>query len=296
MRKAAPLLLGLLLLAPATKSAGSTAHGILPDNSMRIPVGAFAEGHGVTQREFNAVLDRIEQIYAPIIEARGGILEVQRKWKDSQVNAKAQRITPRYIIEMFGGLARHDAITPDGFALVACHEIGHHLAGAPRKRGRHWASIEGQADYFAPLKCLRRFFRPGESLEYLGSGKADPYVVKQCQTTFSARVDQAFCARSAMAGLSLANLFHAFETELPAPNFQTPDTRVVDATYNRWPATQCRLDTYLAGALCTKPISPGHDYEDPAPGTCTRAEGFRIGTRPTCWYKPPSSALPGLNL
>jgi Zn-dependent protease with chaperone function len=54
---------------------------------------------------------------------------------------------------MFGGLARDPLVTKDGFSAVICHEIGHHIAGAPRK-GFSWASNEGQADYFATTKCL----------------------------------------------------------------------------------------------------------------------------------------------
>ena len=57
---------------------------------------------------------------------------------------------------MFGGLARHKLVTPDGFALVACHEMGHHLGGAPRRGG--WASNEGQSDYYATTKCARRIW------------------------------------------------------------------------------------------------------------------------------------------
>ena len=35
---------------------------------------------------------------------------------------------------MFGGLAGHETITTDAFALVACHELGHHIGGAQRKQ------------------------------------------------------------------------------------------------------------------------------------------------------------------
>jgi hypothetical protein len=36
---------------------------------------------------------------------------------------------------MFGGLARHELVTDDGFMMVVCHETGHHLGGAPRYNG-----------------------------------------------------------------------------------------------------------------------------------------------------------------
>ena len=302
MQKTSRRILRLLpLLVLCAAPADDVGHdgelcSILPPNDMRIPVRPFSAGFGITQGEFNAVLDRVQEVYGPIISRRGGVLEIQRKWKDSTVNAKAQRITPRYIIEMFGGLARHDAITPDGFAVVACHEIGHHLGGAPRKRGRHWASIEGQADYFAPLKCLRRLFKDGDNLDFVSDKKAPPEVMEACSKAHESPQDRAFCARAAMGGLSVAQMFHSFETSKPVPDFATPDPAIVESTRNSWPENQCRLDTYFAGALCPKPADAENDYDDPAPGTCTRAEGYAREARPRCWYKPPETILPGLHL
>ena len=52
-------------------------------------------------------------------------------------------------------------ITVDGMALVACHEMGHHMGGAPKIDGWYgssWATNEGGADYYGTLKCARRFF------------------------------------------------------------------------------------------------------------------------------------------
>lgn len=75
-------------------------------------------------------------------------------------NASAQRMGSTWVVNMYGGLARHNEITIDGFALVLCHEIGHHLGGAPKYGGFNtWGTNEGGSDYFATLKCLRRIFQ-----------------------------------------------------------------------------------------------------------------------------------------
>jgi len=69
---------------------------------------------------------------------------------------------------MFGGLARHETMTPDGFATVVCHELGHHLGGVPKKFswfGNSWASNEGQADYFGIMKCLRKMFEHEDNVK-----------------------------------------------------------------------------------------------------------------------------------
>jgi len=80
----------------------------------------------------------------------------------------------------------------------------------------------------------------------------------------------------------------------PDPAFDTPDPNVVAETDDSHPATQCRLDTYLQGALCTKPVSEAFSDEDPAPGACTRSQGYAVGMRPLCWYKPPAGETPDL--
>ena len=53
-------------------------------------------------------------------------------------------------------------MTPDGFALVLCHELGHHLAGNPRVQA--WAANEGQSDYFSTQSCARELWS-GETAE-----------------------------------------------------------------------------------------------------------------------------------
>ena len=72
------------------------------------------------------------------------------------------------------------------------------------------------------------------------------------------------------------------------PSYATPDASVVAKTDDAHPATQCRLDTYLQGALCAKPLEEAQADDAPAPGACTAAAGFSAGLRPRCWYKAAS--------
>ncbi|MCR4295075.1 MAG: hypothetical protein NUW21_06040, partial [Elusimicrobia bacterium] len=108
--------------------AGELCEGFVPQNDMKIPMGSF-EAKGITEVQFNEVMDRVEAIYAPEIAARGGRLVLKRLWSNPTVNASAQRSGKDYILNMYGGLARHESITQDGMALVACHEMGHHIGG-----------------------------------------------------------------------------------------------------------------------------------------------------------------------
>jgi hypothetical protein len=143
------LVSSLVLTSPAFTCTQDGVEGFVPENDLKISENAKRFG-GMTEEQFNSVIESVETIYAPIISELGGTLKVVRNWSDSTVNAYAQRVGNEWRVSMFGGLARHDTITADGFALVVCHEIGHHIGGAPRKTStwsNPWASNEGQADY-----------------------------------------------------------------------------------------------------------------------------------------------------
>ena len=251
--------------------------GFLPENKMSIPVGDV-NAQGIKQDIFNRVLDRIQKIYGPIVASKGGKLVIDRNWEDGTVNAYAMQNGNEWHIAMFGGLARHDAITEDGFALVACHEIGHHIGGFPKKMG--WATNEGGADYFATLKCLRLVLNTTPK-------KVDPVVERACSQRFRLRSERARCEGGAMAGYSVVKLFTDLGGET-AVSFKTPDPAVVTETDDSHPASQCRLDTYFQGALCTKPLSDELSNNEPDSGACTRKQGYNVGLRPRCWYKPPA--------
>ena len=60
--------------------------------------------------------------------------------------------------------------------------------------------------------------------------------------------DQDLCYRTAMAGKSVADLLATLGKQ-DLPSFLTPDENRVTRTYNSHPKAQCRLDTYLSGAL-----------------------------------------------
>ncbi|MDE2039284.1 MAG: hypothetical protein KGO96_04915 [Elusimicrobia bacterium] len=282
MRKMLPLAVVLALfasdrLAPRVRLL---CKGFLPPNNLSIPVGSLRAA-GLSKAQFDAVLDRALSIYGPIIAARGGRLDIERDWQDPTVNASAERIGSIWRLNMYGGLARHPAVTPDGFSLVVCHELGHHLGGYPKLDG-DWATNEGGADYFATLKCLRRLL-PATTPETV-----DPTALRACSGVFRGEARRTLCLREAMAGLSLGALLAQIGGS-PLPKLDTPDPGRVSQTNDDHPAAQCRLDTYFQGGLCVKPVGEEVSDDDPNPGACTRSQGFSVGLRPLCWYKPPAS-------
>ena len=290
MRKGIQLVLAVLMLSWGTSFACDMngTSGIVEDNNLSIPVGAKSVGE-VTEKKFNDILDRVETIYSPIIEAKGKTLSVIRKWTDATVNAYAQQTGNVWKVSMFGGLARHQAITADAFALVACHELGHHLGGFPKKKSiwsSSWASNEGQADYFGNMKCLRKYMEADDNIAIVSTMTVPAEATKRCQANFNNADDLAMCQRGAMAGLSLGNLFKALRNLTTDLKFDTPDTSVARTTNHNHPAPQCRLDTYFAGALCVKDAYEDVSDTNAVTGVCARSESHADGVRPLCWYKP----------
>lgn len=281
------LIASLVLSAPSFSCSEDGSTGFLPENNFKIAVNAKRLA-GISEAQFNAVIDKVETLYSPIVSNLGGKLMIDRKWTDATVNAYAQRSGTNWKVSMFGGLARHDTITEDGFALVVCHEIGHHIGGAPKKASmwsNTWASNEGQADYWSTLKCLRRAFLNDDNASIVNSMTVPAKLTESCSALWSSEADRNICIRGGMAGDSVAKLFAALRSNTPA-TFETPDAAVVTSTDDNHPATQCRLDTYLQGALCQQGFSDDVATDSEVTGACHATLGHSSGLRPLCWFKP----------
>lgn len=298
--KMSALALGLAVAANVV-ACGNGTDGIVPENDLYIPVGAKSVSN-ITEESFNSVVEKISALYAPIIASKGGQLKVVKHWEDGKVNAYALQSGSVWEVHMFGGLARHQAVTEDGFALVMCHEIGHHIGGAPKKTigggggmwggssskepTTMWATNEGGADYFATVKCLRNVFMNDNNAEIVSKLNAPETLTTACEKSYKSAVDINICIRGGMAGQSLANMFAATAQDGKGAQFNTPDKSVVKKMFHNHPKAQCRLDTYFQGAICDAALNDDVSDTDANKGVCTIANGHTVGNRPLCWYLP----------
>jgi hypothetical protein len=292
--KMTAMVLGLSIATSAFTCTINGSGGFVPENDLYIPESVKSI-NGITEKEFNDAIDEVEQAYAPIASSMGGSLNIERNWSDGTVNAYASRTGKTWKVAMFGGLARHSTITKDAMALVVCHELGHHIGGAPKKGqssggwwggSASWASNEGQADYFATLKCLRRVWINNNNEAIVKNLNAPKMVTDLCKKTYKKdKVDAALCVRTSMAGKSVSDLFSSL-SKLPETKFDTPDTKVVKSTDDNHPKAQCRLDTYYQGSLCDIAFSEDVSQNDEVQATCHPSKGDKIGNRPLCWFKP----------
>ncbi|MCK6598624.1 MAG: hypothetical protein L6Q37_09695 [Bdellovibrionaceae bacterium] len=151
------------------------------------------------------------------------------------------------------------------FASIVCHELGHILGGSPRQTipGAEWSSTEGQSDFWAAKTCLPEFFQDVvldlQSLFYDSSLQqavflqfpellANPKFFPQ---------NYAFCKQNlkcflvARAGEELINFFDYYDyMDLPKPSLNSHEGDTKEFKPNSYPSLQCRLDTYVRGALC----------------------------------------------
>lgn len=280
MRKESAIVLSLLMSAPVSAS-------ILPSNNLAIPVSEKNEG--LSESQYHAVIDKVEKIYSPIVKKMGRTLTIKRLWDSPVVNAGTIRNGKEIIIKMYGGYARHSLVTEDGYALVICHELGHHIGGVPRKLydsgAVAWPSVEGQADYFATLKCLRQVFQKEDNIEAVKSQSVPELIKEKCSIPFKEEWEKALCIRTSMAGISIANI-SADIRHTEKPDVTTPDSTVVGETYEAHPEPQCRLDTYFQGSICEVSSFRSISDRDELQGTCHSKNGHQEGLRPLCWYKP----------
>ncbi|MES3036725.1 MAG: hypothetical protein V4736_02350 [Bdellovibrionota bacterium] len=280
--------LGLTLPSMVSKAGSPTSHqlcaGIIEPNNMQIP---STRETGITFDQYNQVLDRIFALYSEEIKALGGNLIIKREWDNPAVNAMATHVGGEWALHMYGGMARYPIMTADAFAVVTCHEMGHHMGGAPLKPRSTWASLEGQADYYATLKCLRRFFALDDNQTISASPNVTPFIRGACEKEFSDVTDQQICMRSSVASIVMAEIFKEMRKETTKIlDITKPNPKKVWFMDIAHPETQCRLDTYFNGAICNAPLLSELSYVSYKPGTCDRTKEFGIGSRPRCWFRP----------
>jgi hypothetical protein len=261
----------------------------VPENDWWI--GVDEKSNGMTKEKFNEIISKVEKIYKPIVEVKRKRLKIYRKWDDGTVNAYAQKTFKTLKVFMFGGMARHKESTFDSFALVVCHELGHHIGGIPQKAVLFSKmSNEGQADYWGAMKCLRKYMEKDDNANIVAEMEIPSFLKTECEETHKDLNEVGICMRISMAGVALGRVFNTLKKKpLDVLNIETPSKKVVKRTDNKHPASQCRIDTYFAAAICEKNAYEDVSNRDANQGVCSRKDGDIRGVRPLCWYKPPNS-------
>jgi hypothetical protein len=260
-------ILAILGLAISAVACGSEARAaniskFMPENNLGDSDCVYCESlseRPVTEAVFNKIIEAGKKAYAARAKTNKEKLVINNKWLDKTVNADCSRYNGIVTVNMYGGLARRDEITPEGFALVLSHELNHAYGGAPFYTNSDRMSGEGQADYMSTKDAYAKIAALVPELQQ--DITTDSFVLNTCTKTYGNQTNNKYrdCLHALEGGKALANLLAVLNGDTVA-NYETPDPTVVKKTITTYPATtQCRLDSYLLGEL-NKP-------------------------RPACWFK-----------
>jgi hypothetical protein len=256
---------------------------MLPENDLLVPTSLKSN---IDQNQFNQTIDAIVTEFKIDLISHGVLeIKVNKDWDNDKVNASARKKDGVFELNVYGGLARHNLINTDALTLVVCHEIGHIVGGAPTWKPFSIASSEGQADYFATLKCFRRLYK-NNKIRFL---KKDVHKLawKKCRAQYSQEVEFHLCLRSSKAQERLASLLKVLTNEPKTPDFSTPDPyKIMFILFNGYPNLQCRLDTLFAGSLCINDPEELLDMQLYNKAVCSKFSHHTTGIRPQCWYVP----------
>lgn len=293
-----------LLLVTVFISLNASATWINPEDIRMTSQIQQIQKPNFDEKKFQLIIAQIQTIYSPIVKNLGGRLNISGNWKKNNVFAGTTQIFKGWTVQITGGLARNPKLTADGMSLILCHELGHHLAGysfaAPSNpiQGT-WASNEGQADFFASHVCAKKLWQNELEENAAFRTTASATIKNKCDSVWQDSNQKDLCYRILAAAESVSNTMAVLKGESTKPDFNKPDLAVVNKTYDSHPATQCRMDTSLQGALCLAnfddSIIPGKNFprrfenieseKEAAQYNCTKSSGYSIGLRPACWFK-----------
>lgn len=260
---------------------------VIPENDLRIPPLRVKDMSAVSEQDFNTVTRILYKIYAPKIQEKGKVkLVMNAVWSDDTVNAYATREVETWSVHVAGGIARAKGMTKDSLALIVCHELGHHLGGAPRTfLYDGWPSAEGQADYWATSKCLKNYYAELAHEEVAIDQNIPEKVISDCTAVYKNLYEMKICIRSMLASLNFSHFLNALPDVRVPVSIDAKDPRVVKGTNtNDYPRPQCRFDTLYSGSLCNIGSNVATSDTDDKIGHCNDTN--KPGTRPRCWYKP----------
>lgn len=246
---------GMFLVAGVLSAIGGTfdlsaqtasQESFAPDNDLWMEDSLMGDS-GISKETFDKVIAISLELYAPVAKSRNETIRINALWDKADVNANVTRKNGGVYVNMYGGLARRAEVTPEGFALVLCHELGHAYGGTPYLVPGRFLSAEGQADYYGADACLSQVLPMLESS--FDVTRDFGYSTKQCTENFANATERALCIRKLEGAKGIGKLLGAMSEEAE-PSFETPDPTKVNVTELSYPATvQCRLDTYRAGTF-----------------------------------------------
>lgn len=241
----------------------------------------------VSKKEILAAWDNITEVYSHEISEKGFQFKVVFTDKsDTGVASINPRLGPTLYIA--NRLLKLKPLNQNHMYKVLCHELGHVLGGAPyievNLDDSSEMSTEGQADYFAASKCLKRIF--ANQIEN------EKYVTSQISSSQLKRIKKWDCLSAQCQRIAHVS-YQVFKILSPKQFVSLRRIVLPEVELTRLemyhPSSQCRLETMIRGALCPIPAHIPFAPYNQAKGSCHRdqiEESHIHGARPRCWFNP----------
>ena len=199
----------------------------------------------ITERDYlEMIWDFQAQFQTAVYSKTRKAVIFSNDWQSPYFGASALRHDAYFQVSLLAGTVRVPEFNKAMMAAVLCHELGHILGGEPLQTVplSEWASTEGQSDFYAARDCLPKFFQ--RHPEMMNLSAVDSKIKKRCKGNES-------CERTAQVGWELINVFqkYSFKTFKPVSLIEH-EKPTLELIRNSYPSDQCRVDTYLQGALC----------------------------------------------
>jgi hypothetical protein len=173
--------------------------------------------------QFYTIPAQILQLFQTELAQKPYPLVLNAEWESPFFGAGVSLYENNFRLMILGGTTRIKGLTPDAYAAIVCHELGHVIGGSPFQTIAlaAWSSAEGQSDFFAANVCLPRYFRS----------------LNETEDKIPARIEE--------AGYHMIQSFDQVIKEGDGFIRFKADTTKTNATLiNTYPSLQCRYENF----------------------------------------------------
>lgn len=179
--------------------------------------------------QFYTTPTQILQLFQTELAQKPYPLVLNAEWESPFFGAGVSLYENNFRLMILGGTTRIKGLTPDAYAAIVCHELGHVIGGSPFQtiQFAEWSSAEGQSDFFAANICLPRYFRSLNETEDKITARVEEAGYKMIQS-FSLVIKEGdgfirFKADTTKTNATLINTYPSLQCRYE--NFRNPTTR-----------------------------------------------------------------------
>lgn len=251
------------LVAPFCPLSRPPSNNLFFNSSYMYPVEAFTTST-VTEEYFYKNFYEVIDIYKKQLKQLHKPIDLKPDWKNPYFSAYTFEQKETLEIGIWGGMARIPGMNNEAIVLIACHELGHLLGGAPFIPIKYYKNIssEGQSDYFATKQCIKKFFSKNYNTKEtpILNKVSTPEAKSICYLKSNAPKEYQICLKTMRAIEGFSHVIAQLHHHQGSMSLSSKDETITSKTINiDYPKNQCRIDTYIAGYFNKE--------------------------RPKCWYK-----------